>query len=446
MRDFAGPTNTFGLLVIYRSSSFPSAERSLSAEDLVESVIGAPSVFRDKSVLYPEYLPQRLPHREKQLRALAQAFKQALVSPGSASQRVVLVGGYGTGKTATARVFGKLLETAASKRGLSLTYVHVNCYKARTFPQVLLTIARELGLSVPQRGLSAQEVLRGILDELDRRKRHAIIALDEFDYFLSVNAGTPSIYSLIRLYDDEPARPKRVHFLMITRSTRALEGLEPAVSTFFLKSVVDFPPYTSRELRDILSDRAALAFHEGTVDEEVIKYVAYLEGIDGEGGGSARTALEILARAGESADSAGRGHVTMDDVRRAHVVVKPELAMLEDTVAALDDHKLLLLLAVVKSLRGSGAPFVRIGDVERLYRALCESYGVRSRRHTQVYTHVMDLRNMHVVQTKSSGKGYRGKSTLVGVSGAPLDLLERRLEELLERRAVGRAERRAPTE
>ncbi len=410
-----------------------------SAEDIISDVLSSPSVFKDKAKLYPEYLPQRLPHRENQLKSLANAFKNLITNPGESVQKVVLVGSYGTGKTVTSRVFGKTISSLASNSGIKLKYVHVNCYKARTLPQILHSIAKELGIYIPPRGLSTQEMMRAILDELDRRKLYTIIALDEFDYFVSSNPGSSSTYTLVRAYDDEPHRTKRINFIFIARSSQVLDLLEPATSTFFVKNIIRFPPYSSGELYDILSDRIPLAFHEGVIDDNVVRYIADLEGADKDGSGSARTALEILVRAGESADSEGRGYVTIEDVRKAHVIVKPELAMLQDTIEALGLHHLLLLLAIIKTLKDKGEGFVRIGDVEENYHMLCENFRQKKRKHTQVYTYIMDMRNMKIIQTKTSGKGFRGKSTLIGISNAPLDVLEKKVEELIENKLAGEA-------
>ncbi len=406
----------------------------LSAEEIISNVLSSPSVFKDKTKLYPEYVPDKLPHREEQLKLLAQSFKPLVYSPGESMQRVVMIGGYGTGKTATARVFGRSFTMLARRQGVNVKYVHINCYKARTLPQVLHSIARGLEIVLPQRGLSTQEMLRAILDELDRKNLYAIIALDEFDYFVTANAGSTPIYTLVRAYDDEFSRVKRIHLIFIARSSRVLELLDTATSSFFMKNIIQFTPYTSKELYDILKDRVELAFHEGVIDDEVVRYISILEGVDKDGSGSARTALEILVRAGESADSCGRSKVTLEDVRRAHVLVKPELAMLQDTIEALGIHKLILLLAIVKTLKESKKPFVRIGEVEKKYRMLCENYSEKPRRHTQVYTYIMDLRNLRIIQTKTSGRGFRGKSTLIGISNAPLEILESRIEEMLSKK------------
>ncbi len=409
----------------------------MSAEDIITDVLSSPSVFKDKTKLYPEYIPDRLPHREKQLKMLAQSFKPLIYSPGESMQRVVLIGSYGTGKTVTSRVFGRSFSSLSRKQGINVKYVHVNCYKARTLPQVLHAIAQGLGITLPQRGLSVQEMMKGIMDDLDRRNNYAIIALDEFDYFVTANAGTAPVYTLVRAYDDEIGRKKRLHFIFIARNIQSIEMLDPATSTFFLKNMITFTPYTYRELFDILKERAELAFHEGVIEDGILRYISILEGADKEGNGSARTALEILVRAGESADNSGREKVTYEDVRKAHIIVKPELAMLQDTLETLGTHELILLLSIVKTLKIQGKPFVRIGEVEKHYKILCENYGQRPRRHTQVYTYIMGMRNMRIIQTKTSGRGFRGKSTLVGISNAPLDILENRIEEMLIKRTGG---------
>jgi cell division control protein 6 len=404
-----------------------------SVEKIIEDEISSPSVFKEKHKLYPEYTPSSLPHREKQLKQLAQLFKSFFSSPGEEMQRVMLVGSFGTGKTVTSKLFGASASSLASRNGIRLKYVHVNCYKSRTLPQIIYNISLDLGITLPQRGLSAQELMRGLIEELERRNTYAIVALDEFDYFALMSSGLNSIYVLVRAYDEYVNKKKRLHFIFISRSISTLENIDPSSSTYFLKNIVEFSPYTYSELYDILKERADEALYPGVISDDELKYISMIEGYDKGGSGSARTALEILVRAGESADSEKRSSITLDDIRKAHVIVKPELAMLQDQVSALDRHELVLYLSVIKALKGSGSGFVRIGDVEKIYRVLCEAYNLQPRRHTQVYTHILELRSMGFIQTKSSGKGFRGKSTLIGISAAPLYVLESKVEELLKR-------------
>ncbi|MEM3229363.1 MAG: hypothetical protein QXD85_04120, partial [Fervidicoccaceae archaeon] len=58
----------------------------------------------------------------------------------------------------------------------------------------------------------------------------------------------------------------------------------------------------------------------------------------------------------------------------------------------------------------------------------------RARKHTQLYTNMMNLKSMGIIVARSSGRGYRGKSTLLGIIGGPLEELERKVEDLLSKR------------
>lgn len=405
----------------------------MSAERIIEEEIKAPSVFKEKYKLFPEYIPLKLPHREEQLRRMAQMFKGVLNNPGEEMLRIFLVGGYGTGKTVTAKVFGNSLISIAKKSGLNFKYVHVNCYKARTLPQIIYNISVGLGITLPQRGLSVNELMRILLEELERKNVYAVIALDEFDYFVLANANINPLYVLVRAYDEHIRKKKRINLMFITRNPHLLNSTDIASSSYFVKSVVEFPPYNQIELYDILKERTEEALNPGVIGEEELKYIASLEAIERGGSGSARTALEILVRAGESADAEKRSSITLEDIRKAHVIVKPEIAMIQDNVEVLDRHKQILYLSIVKALKQSGSPFVRIGDIERIYKMLCETYRELPRRHTQIYTYITELKNMGLIQTRTSGKGFRGKSTLVGISTGPLYILETRIEEILER-------------
>ncbi len=402
-----------------------------NAEDIVRSMIEKPTVFKNREALYPEYLPEKLPHREQQLASLTNLFRGLLVSPGSFSQRVLLVGGLGTGKTVTARLFGTIFSAAAREHGIELRYVHVNCHRERTLFGIVTEIARQLGLPIPPRGLSAQEIYYGIMDYLDRKDVFLLTVLDEFDYFVEVS-GSDAVYFLIRTYDEYPERAKRLNFILISRDPYVVHKLDNATASYLVRNTVRFNKYTSREIYDILDHRRSIAFYDGVVSDEVLEFISEIVGADREGDGNARLALEMLLMAGLAADEEMSPRVTIDHVRKANALINTSTVVALEHLPFLSRHELLLLLAAVNVLRKEQTSYVRIGDVEREYQALCEEYKERPRRHTQVYEYVMNLKKLGLIEARTSGKGYRGKSTLIGITAAPLRILEDKIREMLE--------------
>jgi len=61
------------------------------------------TVFRDESVLFPEYIPHTIPHRMDQIRTLEFYFQSVVEKSPQASQNVLLYGPNGAGKTMLAK-------------------------------------------------------------------------------------------------------------------------------------------------------------------------------------------------------------------------------------------------------------------------------------------------------------------------------------------------------
>ena len=97
-----------------------------------EELLKKPSMFMDESKLEINYIPDELPHRDKELSLLSQLFLGLITNPNSISRKVLITGKTGIGKTVTVKLFGRLLEIASKKRNINIKYAHVNCRKERT--------------------------------------------------------------------------------------------------------------------------------------------------------------------------------------------------------------------------------------------------------------------------------------------------------------------------
>lgn len=399
---------------------------------IIEEEINKPSIFKNRESLMPEHLPDYLPHRENELRMLVSYFKHLVHDPGSISQRVLIIGGVGTGKTALSKLFGRTFTRMAREKGYNISYAHVNCHRNRTLFNVIYDIASQLSIPLPPRGLSAKEMFDIMLSYLEEYNQYIIIALDEFHYFANVSK-TDAVYFLARAYDAHEG-VKHVNFIFIATDTSKLAFLDPATEGYILRHIVKLEPYTSHQLFDILKYRASMSFHDGVISDDVLRFIADYEGIDKGGGGNARHALEILLLAGDIAEREGSSIVTIEHVRRALSNLSREIVNVSDVLRYLSLHELLVLLSIISLLRRTGKREVKMGEVEEEYRLICESFNEIPRKHTQLYEYIQILSNAGVVSAKPSSKGHRGRTTLITIHYGPLDILEKYVVELIKKR------------
>lgn len=394
--------------------------------DYVEDELGRTSVFKSEKYLSIDYVPENLPHRETELRTLAQSFKTMITSPGQTSQKFIIQGPVGTGKTAVTKRFSEQLVQAAVRRKIRLRKIHINCRVNKSEYLVYLKILRTFKPNFPRRGHSPEEVLQMIIEVLDAEDRYLLLILDELDYFIK-QKGVDIIYNLTRLMDDRLNAPQRLSIIGIGRKIPLDDSAFDASTLSTLqRNVLYFEKYTSNALRDILSERIKMAFEPGAIMEETISLICDIASNRGD----ARYAIELLWRGGKQADAVGSDVIIPDYVRKAKADTHPELR--EEVFETLPLHNKLLLLAAARQLKEARSVYVTIGEVEEMYQAVCEEFGKQSRAHTQIWEWVQDLDAHGVIDAKKSGVGQRGQTTLIGLSDVPADLLEQFMVNLLE--------------
>src|SRR5437879_12014105 len=103
-------------------------EPSRSApSEIVRDALSQPTIFKDEGPLSLEWLPPRLPHRENQLRFLAELFRSVIDKRGTPSPKVLITGDIGTGKTVLTQRFATDMQRNAKTLKLNIPDTHANC-------------------------------------------------------------------------------------------------------------------------------------------------------------------------------------------------------------------------------------------------------------------------------------------------------------------------------
>jgi len=405
---------------------------------LEKILFGEGKIIRREEALIPssKFIPRRLPCREKQLEKIGILFRDILRTKGSVYVRCVLEGPVGTGKTIVSQYFGKKIEEAAKKYGMNLRYVHVNCPNNPSLFKIMKKIAEKLGLSVPKRGLSAQEIMHHVWETLVEQNTYIIVALDDADLLIKRNRASSReiFYNLLRISDEYFDTKQHVNYIIIVKEISTLYSFEESITSMLLHNIIKFPPYSSEEIKEILAERVyeEKAVVENSVSEEILDMISEYIGYDKGGTGNARHALEILYLACKNAEMRGDTKVTVNDVR--HAASKVCLSLSIDDIRGLTLHEILLLLAITRIFKYSDKEYVKIGDVEKMYHVVCEEYSEKPRGHTQVWEYVKRLSNMRLINARLSGVGVRGKTTLISLVYPPEDLEHILVEYLKNRR------------
>lgn len=384
------------------------------------------SVFKDENKLDINYVPSRLPHREEQLNLLNQFFRFATENPGKMTQRVLITGKIGTGKTVLAQLFGQTITKTAQQKGINLHYVHVNCRECKgSFFMVLQRIILQFSPNFPRRGYSAQELLQALMQVLDEQKAYVILTMDELDALIHAE-GTDALYSLTRVHEDHTTTTQGLSLLGIIRDAALLNMLDSSTRSTLQHNLIHLDEYSETQLLDILNDRVASAFCDNTISSQTLNLVAEDAALEG---GDARYSIELLWRAGKYADADNSREVLPEHVRRASESVYPVVR--KDAVSGLSLHEKLFLLGVARRFKQSGAAYLSMGEAENAYAVVCEEYGEEKRGHTQLWKYVQGLSAIDVIKTEPSSVGLRGKTTLISLPHVSAAELERELSKTL---------------
>ncbi len=368
-------------------------------DDVFDKFVNEAKLFKDREVLRHDYLPDRLPHREEQIRLLGQAV--APVLKDSRCSNIFIYGKTGTGKTAVTKFVVSHLESKAKEYGAPVKFCYINCRMTGSEYRVFASLSQSLGLSIPFTGLSVGEVFDRFRAGLDSNRTLFIIILDEIDALIK-DRGDGILYELTRI--NEALSKSKVALIGISNDLRLKEFLDPRVFSSLSEEELVFRPYDAGELRNILLERSKLGFLDGVLSEAALSICSALAAAEH---GDARRALDLLRVAGEVAERQGSRMILEEHVREAekHIEHNKVVEALKNSTL----HSKLVVLSVYH-LSKAGGGSATTGEIYDVYNEICGELGVSLLTQRRLGTLINELDAMGLLNSKVVSMGRYGRT------------------------------------
>ena len=364
-------------------------------DDVFDKALSSPGLIQDPSVLRSDYIPNRLPFREEQIRTVAEIL--APILKNSKPSNLLLYGKTGTGKTAVTHRVLERLQKAATKTPKQMTFAYCNSRVAGTEYRVLSQLANAIGIEIPFTGLALSEVFARIIKHINQSQTNVIFTLDEID-FLVKHSGDDLLYEFTR--SNSEIFPASLSLVGISNDLQFKDLLDPRVLSSLSEEEIVFTPYTADQLRTILNERALLAFPPGQVSQAAINLCAALAASEH---GDARRAVDLLRVAAEIAERKSAASLEEEHIRLALQHIEQD--RIGEAVHSLPLHAKLLLTTIMLNQDSQST-----GEIYESYRKLTETTRTESLTQRRVSALLAELDMLGLITTSIVSKGRYGRT------------------------------------
>jgi cell division control protein 6 len=377
----------------------------------------------DKDTLNIKFTPDNIPHRERQVKQVALILAPLLRNEKPSN--MFIYGKTGSGKTLVVRSVVDSLQKTIDKNGIPVNIFYINCKMKKitdTEYRLLAQLISNFGEEVPYTGLPTDEVYKRFYALLDKKKQNVVLVLDEIDALVK-KIGDNILYNMTRINQD--LENTKLTIIGISNNLSFIDMLDPRVKSSLSEEEIIFPPYNANELKDILTERANMAFNPGAISS---KAVAKCSALAAQEHGDARRALDLLRIAGEIAErneskTVGEIHVDMAenklDTDRIMEILRTQPRQSQ------------VVFKSILSLHKKGDINIQTGDVYDLYTKTCANNNLKPLTQRRVSDLIAELDMFGIINAKVSSKGRYGRTKRIKIH-LPKNLIERIEESIIK--------------
>lgn len=290
------------------------------------------TLFRDQDVFDLNYVPEQFDYRDDQTQSLVFAIRPGI--KGGKILDTVCRGPPGTGKTTSVKkIFESLRETTQV-----ILPIHVNCRidasEYAVFTRIYTSLTKR---GPPPSGTSVKQLIDMIARFVEQEQIQPLVCLDDANYLIYENQFNKVLYPLLRMHEVFPGINFGLIIIISDPGIDLQNSLEVRVQSTFHPEIIQYPPYSAREIAGILNERVKQGLYPHVLPTELLDVI--IDHVMKHG--DVRLGLDLIKRSVLYAEKAARKSVTEDDIQKA-VDASRDLH-LEMLIGSLSDDECLVL-------------------------------------------------------------------------------------------------------